>query len=55
MLKIAAIGGEVPLVDKVGGSIVMSTAIATFASSYNTCHHGSRRCGGILVKPWPHA
>ena len=29
MLKIAAIGGEVPLVGKVGGSIVMRAAIPT--------------------------
>ena len=39
MLKIAATGGEVPLVEKVGGSIMMRAAIATFAILCNTCHH----------------
>ena len=50
MLKIAATGGEVPLVEKVGGSIVVKAAIATLAILCKTCRHSSRRCGGILVK-----
>ena len=55
MLKIAAIDGEAPLVERVGGSIVMRAAIATSAILCNTCHPRCRRWGGILVKPWPDA
>ena len=39
MLKLAAIGGEVPLVEKVGGSILMRAAIAILAIRCNTRHH----------------
>ena len=39
-MKIAALGGEVTLVEKVGGSMVMKkAAIAALAILCNTCHH----------------